>query len=122
MFDLRFLVHKYRFGPANVKCTKIASKLLHKNEKIHSLVPLLKRYLQLDIEKKEQKSDWFRPDLSSAQIQYAIADVRFLPALLDILLDRLENVGLREFADRCFAHIPTQVRLEVEGYEGVYDY
>jgi ribonuclease D len=122
MFDLRFLVNKYDCDPANIKCTKVASKLLRKGEHSHSLTELVKRYFQVVIDKGQQKSDWFRPDLTPTQIKYAAADVLFLPALLDVLLGELETMRLREYAERCFAHIPTQVWLEVRGYTGIYEY
>lgn len=122
MFDLRFLVNKHDCKPANVKCTKIASKLLHKDDRTHTLAELVKRYFQVEIDKGQQSSDWFRPNLTPTQIKYAAVDVLFLPALLDVLLGELETMGLREYAERCFAHIPTQVWLEVRGYTGIYEY
>ena len=122
MFDLRFLAHKWRCDAANVACTKIGSKLLDRGAASHSLTHLLSRFLGIELDKHEQKSDWFRATLSAEQIKYAIGDVIYLPRLMDVLLAQLTTAGLRDYAERCFAHIPTQVWLEVEGYSGVYEY
>jgi hypothetical protein len=36
---------------------------------------------------------------------------------LRLLIERVS-----ELADRCFAHIPTQVQLEIRGYKDIYGY
>jgi ribonuclease D len=77
MFDLRFLAHHWGVVPAHVACTKIASKLVDPEIpcKDHSLAPLVRRYLGLQLDKSPQASDW-TGELSAAQLQYAANDVR----------------------------------------------
>jgi ribonuclease D len=122
MFDLRFLVNRWSFNPLSIKCTKIAAKLLRMDMPSHSLMELLKEYMGIHIDKSEQKSDWFRSNFTQQQIAYAANDVIYLYPLLSILLDQLANKLLRDLAEECFSHIPTQVRLDVAGYQGIYEY
>src|SRR5271169_6968767 len=79
MFDLRFLAHHWGVVPANIACTKIASKLAepHAPCEEHSLAPLLRRYLGLELDKSQQTSGW-TGELSAEQVRYAADDVRYL--------------------------------------------
>ncbi|WP_291810945.1 DNA polymerase [Limnobacter sp.] len=77
-------------------CTMIASKLLNNgipNLK-HGLVHLAKRYLELDISKEEQTSDWSAPDLSESQLAYAAKDVEVLLQLQALLPGMIASAGL----------------------------
>jgi ribonuclease D len=123
MFDLRFLRRAWGVSPARVSCTKVASKIADPEARIgHSLIDLLAHYLGVRIDKTEQRSDWSSAELSSAQIQYAANDVRYLPELLYAILNHLRRAKLEALALRCFDHIPTRVELEVRGFHDVFTY
>ena len=123
MFDLRFVSYHWKVLPRNIACTKIASKLLDvKNENKHSLQWVLKHYLDVVIDKNERLSDWLSSKLTEEQISYAARDVMYLLSLLDVLERELRSRGLLEFAHKCFAHIPTRVRLDILGYGDIYSY
>jgi ribonuclease D len=123
MFDLRFLSYHWRASVANVGCTKIASKLLRPggNQK-HSLSQLLEQHLSITLDKTKQRSDWLAWNYSADQLSYASADVIYLPALFDHLMGLLKEAGKSDLANECFAHIPTRVKLEIEGYGDVFTY
>jgi ribonuclease D len=123
MFDLRFLAHRWNVTPANVVCTKIASKLAEPEapKQAHSLAPLVERYLGIALDKSEQTSAW-TGELSEAQIHYAADDVRYLVPLFRRLNERLRAVGRDGLRDRCFAQLPTQVELEVGEFPDVFAY
>jgi ribonuclease D len=123
MFDLRFLAHHWDITSAKVACTKIASKLVDPDVPCqnHSLAPLVDRYLGVKLDKGPQRSDWVG-ELSSAQLQYAANDVRYLGGLYEALDAQLRHKGLRELRDRCYAHLRTQVELEVGGFPDVFAY
>jgi len=123
MFDLRFLTYHWTAKPANIACTKIASKLIDP-EQIdgHSLDCLLRRYLNVIIDKAERQSDWLTWDLSESQLAYASSDVIYLPKLLESLTAELQKKARWDLALRCFAHIPTRVELEIQGFRDVYNY
>lgn len=123
MFDLRFLAHRWDVIPANVACTKMASKLAEPGapKKEHSLAPLVKRYLGIDLDKTEQTSEW-TGELSNAQVRYAADDVRYLVPLFRCLDEKLREAGRDGLRDRCFAQLPTQVELEVGEFPDVFAY
>jgi ribonuclease D len=123
MFDLRFLAYHWDVTPANVACTKIASKLVDPDlpSKDHSLAPLVHRYLGIELDKNPQTSDW-TGTLSQTQLQYAANDVRHLWKLYECLDERLRHMGLLDLRDRCYAHLRTRVELEVGGFPDVFAY
>lgn len=123
MFDLRFLCYHWATTATNIACTKVASKLLDPSRtQGHTLASLLKDYLNVTIDKSKRKSDWLTWALSQDQLAYAGDDVIYLPELLGTLMRELQGKQLADLADRCFAHIPTQVQLEIRGYKDIYGY
>lgn len=122
MFDLRFLCCSWQLTPANVCCTKIASKLISRSKSEQSLVFLIGEYLGIQIDKRLQKSDWLDDHLTDDQVDYAINDVRYLQELLARLIQRLSLLGRVEWARECFNFIPTKVKLEIEGYTDIFEY
>jgi ribonuclease D len=109
--------------PANVACTKIASKLVNPEMpcKDHSLAPLVERYLGVTLDKGPQTSDW-TGELNPAQLQYAANDVRHLWRLYEALDEKIRRKGLLDLRERCYAHLRTQVELEVRGFPDVFAY
>ena len=122
MFDLRFLYANWGTIASNVACTKIAAKILEPKAKSHSLKPILKKRLGINISKELAKSDWTVETLEPEQIRYAANDVAFLPRLLNVLEDELRKSDRLALAQACFQHIPTRVVLEVNGYGDVFTY
>jgi len=123
MFDLRFLCYHWRVNAANVACTKIASKLIDPSRtEGHTLASLLLQYLGISLDKTKRKSDWLSWALSESQLVYAGNDVIHLPELLSVLMRELQTRNLGDLAKRSFAHIPTQVQLDIAGYKNVYGY
>lgn len=121
IFDLRFMSFYWKVKPQNIACTKIASKLLDPdNRDDHSLEAILKKYLDVEIDKSQQQSDWLSKKLTEEQINYAANDVIYLLLLLDVLERELKSKGLFELAQKCFAHIPTRAHLDILGYEDIY--
>ena len=54
---------------------------------------LISRLLGGTANKEETRTDWRRRPLSQRQIEYALDDIRHLPAIRDILHERLEDLG-----------------------------
>ena len=123
MFDLRFLCYHWRLSAQNIACTKIAAKLLDPEKtQGHTLAALVHRYLGVTLDKGSRQSDWLTWGLSPEQLKYAGEDVKYLPDLLEKLLVELDKNNRRDLARRCFAHIPTQVELEIQGFRDIYAY
>jgi DNA polymerase-1 len=82
VFDLGWLQEHELYPEGDVLCTMLASRILTNglpNLK-HGLQHVVKRYLKLDIDKEEQKSDW-SGDLTHSQLDYAAYDVELLTQL-----------------------------------------
>ncbi|MFH1372101.1 MAG: ribonuclease D [Planctomycetota bacterium] len=123
MFDLRFIVHRWNIFPKNIVCTKIAAKLLDREQRGKStLKALLDDYLGITIEKEQRLSQWVDVKLRRPQIEYAASDVIYLWPLYERLEKKLRSRSLLNLAHRCFRHIPTQVQLELLGYKNIYKY
>jgi len=123
MFDLRFMAYHWQVSPESIACTKIASKLLDPgNRSEHSLKPLLKNYIGVEIDKTQQLSNWLSRTLSKEQLTYAALDVVYLLPLFSTLRKELEIKGLWDLATACFAHLPTRVQLDLLGFQDVYAY
>lgn len=123
-FDLRFMAHQWKADPANVACTKIASKILDPgiDARAHSLKPVLKRYMDVVIDKGEQQSDWIRESLSDAQVAYAATDVRYLADLYDLMSARARRMGVDALLRASYDYLPTRIKLDLLGAGDVFDY
>jgi ribonuclease D len=124
-FDLRFMMHAWGVWPASIRCTKVASKLVEPSapNDVHSLQSLVARYLGVELQKGEVRtSDWTASSLAPEQVQYAAADVVYLPALLASLSSRLAALGLGRLYDRCCEFLPARAALELGDYPDVFAY
>ncbi len=86
-YDLRILDRDYGFHAANLFDTRIAAQLL--NEPGIGLAALLEKYAGVKLDKRFQRADWSVRPLKPGMLQYAADDTRFLPALRDLLKERL---------------------------------
>lgn len=114
-FDLAHMRARWGVQAANVACTKIAAKLLDPAGPpgSHSLMPLLRRHLGVEISKDQQVSDWLAPDLTPEQLRYAAADVLYLLPLLEKFERDLTDVGRLPWYRGCLQFLPLRVELEV---------
>jgi DNA polymerase-1 len=96
VFDLGWLQEHGIYPRGRVCCTMLASKLLNNgipNLK-HGLAMVAKRYLDVEVDKTLQASDWSAPELSKEQMAYAAQDVQLLLDLDAILQERLSVARL----------------------------
>lgn len=106
-FDLKFLKVNFKLEFENVFDTMLASQIVSSGtHESHSLKEVAKRYLELELDKSEQKSNW-GGELSTSQLEYAIKDVLILfpirEKLRQLLIDnKLVKVAKLEF-DCCIA-------------------
>ena len=95
VFDLGWCA-VYGWHPrGEVRCTMLASTLLNNgmpNVK-HGLAPVAKRYLGIDVDKEQQRSDW-SAELTEAQIRYAAKDVEILCELDAPIHQKIAQAGL----------------------------
>jgi len=123
VFDVSFLMKNlYLKEVNNIACTRISSKLVNGLGHNNSLKPLLKEYLNVDISKEYQVSDWNVKNLSQGQLNYAINDVRYLDGLWKVLEQELENRELKDMAEKIFEFIPTYVLLQMKDIDNIFVY
>lgn len=123
VFDVSFLMKNLNmnyFG--KIACTKIASKIVNGLGHNNSLKSLLKEYLNVDIDKSEQLSDWSQKILSDKQKQYAVNDVKYLYCLWQKLKKELVDKSLDEVATNCFGFIPYYKKVTDLGIENIFKY
>jgi len=84
----------YNLGviPAPLFDTQIAGMAAGFGEQI-AYDALVRQMLRIDLDKSSRFTDWARRPLSTAQLDYALADVTHLAALYPILRERLEKAG-----------------------------
>lgn len=122
-FDLRFLLKNLGIEEINnVACTKISSKLLNGLDESSSLKYLVKKYLDIDIDKKLQTSDWREENLSEEQIVYAQNDVIYLFKLWIVIKGLLIENKKDLLAQKCFDYLPINSKLHNEGIENIFIY
>lgn len=123
VFDVAFLMKNLKlcyFG--RLVCTKICAKLLHGLEHKNSLKNLLNEYLDIDVDKSQQLSDWTVEALSDSQKQYAINDVKYLYCLWNKMKQQIEKGNLSELAYKCFEFVPNYVRLTDINIDNIFVY
>lgn len=124
-FDLLFMRVAWEVRATNVRCTKIASKLLapQSPSSEHSLAALCTRHLGVSLTKGTVRtSDWGAAALSDEQIRYAAADVDHLLDLYDVLEGRLARAGLSALYDQYCAFLPTRTEAATLGLDDVFAY
>jgi ribonuclease D len=95
-YDLRILGRDYDFQINNLVDTMICAQLL--GEPAIGLAALLKKYLDVELDKSHQRADWARRPLPRPMLEYAAEDTRHLARLASMLRSQLENLGRWEWA------------------------
>jgi DNA polymerase-1 len=119
-FEQKWLMAKMKIIVNSVFDTFLAAQLLDYNEdhdpaRGWGLHAVGKRYLQVDLDKTEQKSDWSRWILTDHQLDYAALDPYYLPKLREIMLSLLESDGLVSTAVLDFECVPCIANAELKG-------
>ena len=80
--------------PQNVFDTQIAAAVIGHGKKVQiALRTLVAGFVGRELSKQEQMSNWLRRPLTPRQVEYAIADVRYLLPLRDKLTERARALG-----------------------------
>lgn len=123
VFDVSFLMKNLKmesFG--TLVCTKISAKLIFGLEHNNSLKALLKEYFEIEIDKRQQMSDWSKEQLSIPQKEYAMNDVKYLYSLWNRMCMELKKQNLLEIAYKCFEFVPKYKVLTDRGIENIFIY
>ncbi len=110
--DMAHIKYYLKTDTNNILDTKIASKLARSYSDNHSLKNLIKEFINIDISKQFQNSD-FGGKLTSAQLKYCANDVIYLHQIhkqLDIILKRENRIKLYQ---DCLKFLKTRVDLDL---------
>ena len=90
--DLKIIHQRTGRVPAPVFDTQIAAALLGLPAQA-AYASVVHQFLGVEVKKGHSYSDWAARPLSPSQLAYALDDVRYLPALHDRMVERLEREG-----------------------------
>ena len=110
--DLAHIKYYLKTETNNVLDTKIASKLARSYSDNHSLKTLIKEFVNVDISKQFQSSD-FGGELSPAQLKYCANDVIYLHKIHDELYKILERENRVKLYEDCLRFLKTRVDLDL---------
>jgi len=110
--DLAHIKYYLKTETNNILDTKIASKLSRSYSDNHSLKTLIKEFLNIDISKQFQSSD-FGGELTPAQLKYCANDVIFLHKIHDELNKILVRENRIELYKQCLKFLKTRVELDL---------
>ena len=110
--DLAHIKYYLRTETNNILDTKIASKLARSYSDNHSLKTLIKEFINIDISKQFQSSD-FGGKLTPAQIKYCANDVLYLHQIHDRLKTILERENRIQLYKNCLKFLKTRVELDL---------
>ncbi len=110
--DLAHIKYYLKTDTNNVLDTKIASKLARSYSDNHSLKTLIKEFVNVDISKQFQNSD-FGGELSQAQLKYCANDVIYLHKIHDELNKILIREKRKELYIECLKFLKTRVDLDL---------
>jgi len=110
--DMAHIKYYLKTETKNILDTKIASKLARSYSDSHSLKTLIKEFINIDVSKQFQSSD-FGGDLSPAQLKYCANDVVYLHKIHE----ELNNILIREkrvvLYNDCLKFLKTRVDLDL---------
>ena len=110
--DMAHIKHYLKTETNNILDTKIASKLARSYSDSHSLKTLIKEFINIDISKQFQSSD-FGGELTPAQLKYCANDVIYLHKIHDELNKMLERENRIELYKNCLKFLKTRVDLDL---------
>ena len=110
--DLAHIKYYLKTDTKNILDTKIASKLARSYSDNHSLKTLIKEFINIDISKQFQNSD-FGGELSPAQLKYCANDVIYLHKIHEELNTILERENRIKLYHDCLKFLKTRVDLDL---------
>tara|TARA_B110000444_G_scaffold185800_1_gene174916 strand:+ start:208 stop:819 length:612 start_codon:yes stop_codon:yes gene_type:complete len=110
--DIAHIKYYLKTDTNNILDTKIASKLARSYSDSHSLKTLIKEFINIDISKQFQSSD-FGGELTQAQLKYCANDVVHLHKIHDELNKILKRENRIDLYNNCLKFLKTRVDLDL---------
>ena len=110
--DIAHIKYYLKTDTNNILDTKIASKLARSYSDNHSLKNLIKEFINIDISKQFQSSD-FGGKLTQAQLKYCANDVIYLHKIHEELIKILKRENRIKLYEDCLKFLKTRVDLDL---------
>ena len=110
--DMAHIKYYLKVDVENVQCTKLQSKISRSYSDSHGLKTLIKEFINIDISKQFQSSD-FGGELSPAQLKYCANDVLYLHKIHEELNKILKRENRIELYKDCLKFLKTRVNLDL---------
>ena len=110
--DIAHIKYYLKTDTKNILDTKIASKLARSYSDSHSLKTLIKEFINIDVSKQFQSSD-FGGELSPAQLKYCANDVVYLHKIHEELKKILIREKRINLYNECLKFLKTRVDLDL---------
>ena len=110
--DIAHIRYYLKIDVKNILDTKIASKLARSYSDSHSLKTLIKEFINVDVSKQFQSSD-FGGELSPAQLKYCANDVVYLHKIHEKLEEILKRENRLNLYKDCLRFLPTRIDLDL---------
>ena len=110
--DIAHIKYYLKTDTNNILDTKIASKLARSYSDNHSLKTLIKEFINIDVNKQFQNSD-FGGELTPAQMKYCANDVIYLHQIHKELNNILEREKRIDLYKDCLKFLKTRVELDL---------
>jgi len=114
--DMAHIKYYLNIDVVNILDTKIASKLARSYSDSHSLKTLIKEFLNIDVSKQFQSSD-FGGKLTPAQLKYCANDVVYLHKIHDELNKILVREKRIDLYKNCLKFLKTRVDLDLASFK-----
>ena len=114
--DLSFIKHYLKTDVENIQCSKLKSRMGRTFTDKHGLKDLIKEFLDIDISKQKQNSD-FGGKLSSSQLKYCANDVIYLHRIHEELDKMLIRESRMKLYNDCIKFIKTRVDLDLADFK-----
>ena len=113
--DIAHIKYYLKTETNNILDTKIASKLARSYSDSHSLKTLTKEFINVDISKQFQSSD-FGGELTPAQLKYCANDVIYLHKIHDELITILKREDRLELYKKSLKFLNLRVDLDLASF------
>ena len=110
--DIAHIKYYLKTDTNNILDTKIASKLARSYSDSHSLKTLIKEFMNIDVSKQFQSSD-FGGELLPAQLKYCANDVIYLHKIHEELIKILKRENRISLYQDCLKFLKTRVDLDL---------
>ncbi len=111
-YDLRCLKRDFDLEVRGLFDTMISAQLL--GEERIGLADLLRKYFEVDLDKRYQRADWSQRPLPAEMVRYAAEDTRHLHRLAALFEQRLGDLGRLSWVEEEFA-LMEKVRFAENG-------